>query len=175
MGLLDVINGMQNGPRGATQPGGDGNRMSPITMAILGVIAYKAVRHFTAPSAASPSGSAAPGNAGSTPSGSLGNLIGGGLSGSTLSSGLGNLVKDLQNSGNGQAAQSWVGEGPNQPISPSKLETALGGETVDALTKQTGMDRGSLLNELSQYLPGVIDHLTPNGRVPTADEAARLS
>ena len=44
MGLLDVLNGMQNGPRGASQPGKGG--MSPITMALLGLLAYKAVKSF---------------------------------------------------------------------------------------------------------------------------------
>ena len=178
MGLFDVINGMQNGPRGAQQPSSSssGGGMSPITMTILGVLAYKAVKHFTAPAAsASSSSSVAPGDADPGPSGSLGNLLGGGLSGSMLSSGLGNLIKDLQNSGSGQAAQSWVGGGSNQPIAPSSLEAALGGDTLDSLAQQTGMDRDSLLKELSQHLPGVVDHLTPNGRVPTADEAARMS
>ena len=36
MGLLDVLNGMQNGPRGAQNPGAGKQGMSPVTMAILG-------------------------------------------------------------------------------------------------------------------------------------------
>ena len=43
MGLLDVLNGMQNGPRGASAGRGG---MSPITMALLGLLAYKAVKGF---------------------------------------------------------------------------------------------------------------------------------
>jgi hypothetical protein len=35
MGLLDVLTGMRNGPRGF---GGGGRGMSPITMALLGLI-----------------------------------------------------------------------------------------------------------------------------------------
>jgi Transglycosylase associated protein len=44
MGLLDIVNGMQNGPRGNRGLGGGG--MSPITMALLGLLAYKAVKGF---------------------------------------------------------------------------------------------------------------------------------
>ena len=44
MGLLDVLTGMRNGPRGA----GGGGAMSPITMALLGLLAYKAVKGFSA-------------------------------------------------------------------------------------------------------------------------------
>jgi uncharacterized protein YidB (DUF937 family) len=36
------------------------------------------------------------------------------------------------------------------------------------------MDRGDLLSGLSRYLPGFVDQLTPQGRVPTEDEAARM-
>ena len=41
MGLMDILNGMQNGPRGQTDPKAKGG-MSPITMAILALLAYKA-------------------------------------------------------------------------------------------------------------------------------------
>ena len=50
MGLLDVLNGMQHGPRGQSQPGAGGG-MSPITMALLGLLAYKAVKSFSQPAA----------------------------------------------------------------------------------------------------------------------------
>jgi len=36
------------------------------------------------------------------------------------------------------------------------------------------MSREDMLNGLSQHLPNVVDKLTPDGRVPTEEEAARL-
>jgi uncharacterized protein YidB (DUF937 family) len=36
------------------------------------------------------------------------------------------------------------------------------------------MSRDELLSGLSQQLPDVIDQLTPDGRLPTGHEAARL-
>jgi uncharacterized protein YidB (DUF937 family) len=192
MGLLDVLNGMQQGPRGQSQPGAGGG-MSPITMALLGLLAYKAVKSFNQPAAgqpvpAPPGGSAnvsSPGGlgdllgglfggAGGRATGGLGNILAGAGVGSVLSNGLGNLIRDLHSSGNGPAAQSWVGNGPNEEIAPDKLANALGSDTLDALSRQTGMQRNDLLSGLSQYLPGLVDHLTPQGKVPTAEEASRM-
>jgi uncharacterized protein YidB (DUF937 family) len=191
MGLLDVLNGMQNGPRGPSDPspqssGGSGG-MSPMTMAILGLLAWKAIRHFTAdqpgaapqpaPPAPAPSGSAASGGGlggglGSVLGGGLGGLLAGGAAGSVLSGGLGDLLKQLQQNGQGDTANSWVGSGPNKPVSPGDLANALGADQIQHLTSQTGMSRDDLLNGLSQYLPQVVDHLTPNGRLPTDDEVS---
>jgi uncharacterized protein YidB (DUF937 family) len=106
--------------------------------------------------------------------GGLGGLLGGAGAGSVLSGGLGNLIKDLQSSGQERAAQSWIGTGQNHEIAPSDLESAVGVDTLDALTKQTGMNRDDLLAGLSQQLPGLVDHLTPHGRLPTEEEAERM-
>lgn len=185
MGLLDVLNGMQNGPRGPSDPSPQSSSsggMSPMTMAILGLLAWKAIRHFTAnqPGAApqpapapAPSGNATSGGGlGNILSGGLGGLLAGGAAGSVLSGGLGDLLNQLQQSGHGETANSWVGSGQNKPVSPGDLANALGADQIDHLTSQTGMSRDELLNGLSQYLPQVIDHLTPNGRLPTEDEVS---
>jgi uncharacterized protein YidB (DUF937 family) len=71
-------------------------------------------------------------------------------------------------------AQSWVGTGPNQEIAPNDLANAVGLDTLDALSRQTGMGRDDLLAGLSQHLPDLVDQLTPNGRLPTEEEASRL-
>jgi uncharacterized protein YidB (DUF937 family) len=207
MGLLDVLNGMQNGPGGQRSSGGGG--MSPMTMALLGLLAYKALKSSGGLGNVLGGGQAAPagtpggvnpanpgggglgdilgglfggGASGSAPGGNLGGLIPGGLggllggagAGSVLSGGLGNLIKDLQNNGQGHVAQSWVADGPNQPIAPESLEAAAGAGTLDALAKQTGMNRDELLAGLSQQLPALVDHLASDGRVPTQEEAARM-
>jgi uncharacterized protein YidB (DUF937 family) len=202
MGLLDVLNGMQNGPGGQRSSGGG---MSPMTMALLGLLAYKAYKSSgglgnvlgggqTVPAGVNPgnpsggglggilgglfgggaSGSGPGGNLGGLVPGGLGGLLGGAGAGSLLSKGLGNLISDLQNNGQGHVAQSWVANGPNQPIAPGSLEAAAGAGTLDALAKQTGMNRDELLTGLSQQLPALVDHLTPDGRVPTEEEAARM-
>jgi len=196
MSLADVINGMLAGPRGQPQtPQQSRGGMSPITIALLGVLAYKALKSKGMTSGGQPAPetggtgtggvggllgglfSGASGTQGGLGdlAGGLGGLFGGASAGNTLTSGLSNLINDLQNAGHGQAAQSWVGTGPNQPIAPNELANALGDDTVQALSKQTGMSPSDLLAALSQHLPEVVDRLTPEGRVPTLSEAQQLA
>src|SRR5581483_4145752 len=187
MGLLDVLNGMQHGPRGSSSPSSPSSGgMSPMTMAILALLAWKAVKHITAPGAvpASPQPSPAPapantggglggglgGGFGDILKGPLGGLLGGAAAGSVISGGLGDLMKQLQQGGQGDAANSWVGKGPNKAISPGDLASALGADQIDSIASQSGLSRDDLLKGLSQYLPQVVDHLTPDGRLPTDNE-----
>jgi len=188
VGLLDVLNGMQNGPRGQRAPGATGSGMSPLTMALLGLIAYKAIRSFSGSQpGATPAGpGASPGASASAPGtgpagtlgdllkGGLGNLLAGGAAGSVLSGGLNDLLKQFQQGGQGEVASSWVGSGPNKQIAPKDLASALGADRINALMAYSGMSRDDLLNGLSQQLPEVVDQLTPQGRLPTEQEAARL-
>ena len=188
MGLLDVLNGMQQGPRGPSTPSQQSSGgMSPLTMAILGLLAWKAFKHFTAnspaasPASVPPSGQVPPqmppstggGGLGDVLKGPLGGLLGGAAAGTVLSGGLNDLLKQLQDSGHGEKANSWVGTGQNQQISPGDLANALGADQIDQLSSQSGLSRDELLNGLSQYLPKVVDHLTPDGRVPTGDELSQ--
>jgi uncharacterized protein YidB (DUF937 family) len=106
--------------------------------------------------------------------GSLGGLLGGASAGSILSGGLGGLIERFKQNGQGQAADSWVGKGPNQPLAPDQLEQAIGPDVLDTLAQQTGLSREELLARLTRELPTAVDKLTPDGRLPTEDEAARL-
>lgn len=186
MGLLDVLNGMQNGPRGPSTPSSQQSSggMSPMTMAILGLLAWKAYKHMTATqsgTAPQPSPAPAPppvntadggglGGLGGLLKGGLGGLLAGGAAGTVLSGGLGDLLNQLQQSGHGETANSWVGKGENKPIAPGDLANALGADQIESLSAQSGLSRDELLSGLSQYLPQVVDHLTPDGRLPSENE-----
>jgi uncharacterized protein YidB (DUF937 family) len=121
-----------------------------------------------------PGSAAMPGNLNDLLKGGLGGLLAGGAAGSVLSGGLNDLLKQLQQSGHGETANSWVGTGPNRPISPKDLGSALGADQISALTSEYGLSRDELLDGLSEYLPNVVDHLTPGGKVPSAQEMQRL-
>lgn len=175
MGLLDVLNGMQNGPRGPSEPNtkSESSGMSPLTMAILAVLGYKALKHLTGGTV----NAGLPGSGGGLSDllkGGLGGLLAGGAAGSILSGGLGDLLNQLQNKGHGETANSWVSPGPNKQIAPRDLADALGADQINALTAQTGLSRDELLAGLSQHLPEVVHHLTPDGRLPTENELSRL-
>lgn len=186
MGLFDVLNGMQNGPRG-NRGGmmGGGGGMSPITMAVLGLLAYKAVKSFggsqptpTGPATAGAvANGAAPqsgGNFGDWLKNGLGGLLGAGPAAS-LSGGLADLVKQFQQGGQGAVADSWVSKGDNRPIPLSDLKKVLTAEQVEVLARQAGMSREELLEALSEHLPKTVDALTPEGRLPTEQEMLRLT
>jgi len=196
MGLLDVLNGMAQGPRGpstssSSSGGSQSGGMSPLMMALLGLLAWKAVKHVTAgrPDAPRPAPSPPPastgggttvasgggsggglGGLGDILKGPLGGVLGGAAAGSVISGGLGDLMKQLQQSGLGDAANSWVGTGPNKAVSPGDLASALGVDQIDQLSSQSGLSRDDLLSGLSKLLPQAVDHLTPDGRLPTENE-----
>ena len=181
MGLLDVLNGMQNGPRGQPQPAAPGSGgMSKTTMALLAFLAYKAYKGLNQPQPAQAGvPSPNPGREPQEPGGLAGVLRtifgGGSVPGPVLSRGVGNTVQDFERSGHGEIARSWVGRGQNRSITPENLEGALGEDGIRDLMQQTGMERDELLATLSEHLPRVIDHLTPEGRLPTEQEASRLA
>lgn len=91
-----------------------------------------------------------------------------------LLGGLGGLLEQLTNAGHGQTTASWVGPGQNAPIKPDQLGSALGQTTIADLARSAGMSEQELLAQLARTLPGVVDKLTPNGRVPNQAEILSL-
>jgi uncharacterized protein YidB (DUF937 family) len=106
--------------------------------------------------------------------GKLGGLLGGASAGSVLSGGLGELIDRFKQSGQSQAADSWVAHGPNHPIDSTQLEQAIGPDVLNTLSQHTGLSREDLLSRLTRELPHAVDNFTPEGRLPTEEEAARL-
>jgi uncharacterized protein YidB (DUF937 family) len=92
-----------------------------------------------------------------------------------LLGGLGGLLEKLQKGGLANAANSWVGPGQNQSVSPGQLGSALGPEIIKIIAGRTGLSEEELTKQLSQVLPGVVNNLTPAGRLPTLAELSELS
>ena len=184
MGLSDVLNGMKNGPGGGVSSTSSSGGMSPLTMGLLAFLAYKALKGSGVLGSESPAGQPqTPRGTGSPDSGQvaggsdwltgLQKVIAGGGAGGILSGGLSELLKKFQQAGQGQAAESWVGTGPNQSVAPEDLEKAIGADTLDAVAQRTGIPRERLLAELREMLPSTVDAMTPDGRLPDEKEAAR--
>jgi len=180
MGLMDVLNGMQNGPRGNANSSG----MSPATMAVIGLLAYKALKSFTSQpsSAQAGAGQSVPpvpnanpgGGLGDLLKGGLGGLLAGGAAGGVLSGGLGDLLKQFQQAGHSGAANTWVGNGPNKSISADDLSKVLDSDQIKTLIAHTGLSQDQVLAALSQHLPTVVNELTPDNRLPTEQEVANM-
>src|SRR5215831_14885736 len=82
----------------------------------------------------------------------------------------GGLLDKLQKGGLGDVVNSWVGSGQNQPVSPKELSPALGSDIIKTLAQRSGLSEEELTKQLSQVLPGIVDKLTPAGRLPTIAE-----
>ena len=200
MGLLDILTSIGAGagdPRTRPAPAGPApsqvgsQGMSPMAKAMLALLAMYAMKHMQRADAPTPRPAPQPaprpssagagqgdggglGNLGDLLRGTLGGVLGGAAAGTVLNGGLGGLLEQFQENGQGDVAHSWIGTGPNKTISEGDLASALGGDTLDTLSQQTGMGRDDLLEGLRQYLPRFVDQLTPDGRVPNEDEAQRL-
>jgi len=158
------------------------SRGMPSMMALLGLLAVAGYQNrdkiaemlgqAKQPGVAPGQANQAPGTGGVL--GNLGGLLRGATPGSVLSGGLGDLIERFRQNGQGHAADSWVSTGPNQPIRADQLEQALGPDVLNTLSQHTGLSRDDLLSRLSRELPDAVDKFTPQGRLPTEAEAARL-
>lgn len=160
MALPNDVFGSDDNP---AVPGG--NMTKPLIIALL---AYLASRYFG--SGQAEEGASKPA---SPPSESLSRPTADPSPGSILD-GLGGLIEEFQKKGLGETIDSWVGTGPNKQVAPPDVSDALGGDVVDELARRTGLSRDQILNELARRLPKVVDRLTPQGRLPSYQELARL-
>ena len=91
--------------------------------------------------------------------------------------GLGGFVQDFQDKGLSSVVSSWVGSGPNQPITAAQVENVLGTDRVRSIAGKLGLPPAAVTTGLAAVLPHVIDKLTPEGRLPTtgAPNASHIS
>jgi uncharacterized protein YidB (DUF937 family) len=92
------------------------------------------------------------------------------------SGGLQGLANKFGQSGQGNAFQSWVGMGENQPVSSNQIQNVLGSEQVSAIATRMGVDPAVVSTFLAEYLPKIVDKLTPAGKIdPAADHQQGLT
>lgn len=89
-----------------------------------------------------------------------------GMGNTGMAGGLGGLLQQFEQAGLGHVAQSWVGNGPNQSVSPNQLQNVFGQEKVENMANQAGMPTHDFLSQLSQHLPQAVNGMTPNGQLP---------
>jgi uncharacterized protein YidB (DUF937 family) len=80
--------------------------------------------------------------------------------------GLQGVVNEFERNGLGPTVKSWVGTGPNQPISPAEVQRVLGPDLLQQLSEKSGLSVQDLTAKLSQVLPQAVDRLTPDGAIP---------
>lgn len=83
--------------------------------------------------------------------------------------GLQNLISQFDAKGLGDIVGSWVGTGQNKSISPDQIQNVLGSDSLNGIASKLGLNVNDLSGQLSNLLPGVVDKLTPNGKIPEGD------
>jgi uncharacterized protein YidB (DUF937 family) len=161
MGLLDSVFGSDSS---SAVPGG--NLTKPLMIALLALLASRYMSGGSKEAPKDSSGSTGP-DVSSPSSSSLPDP-------GTITGGLGGLLKQFQQAGFGDTINSWINTGPNKPVAPAQVSDALGPEIIDMLSQQTGLPRDQVASILSQVLPQIVDQLTPDGRLPSQREVARL-
>ena len=106
-----------------------------------------------------------------------GNQLLGVLSGLLAQSGgLQGLASKFSQSGQGDAFSSWVGMGENQTVSGNQVQNAIGSDQISALAAKMGVDPNQASQFLAEYLPKIVDKLTPAGKVdPNANTQQGLA
>src|SRR5512145_180466 len=82
------------------------------------------------------------------------------------SGGLGSIVEAFGRNGLGDVVSSWIGTGANRPVDAGALSSVLGEDVLARFAQKAGLPADEASVALSQLLPMLVDHLTPQGRVP---------
>ena len=80
--------------------------------------------------------------------------------------GLRGLVEKFKQNGLGDTVNSWIGTGENKSISPDQVQQGLGLENLTAMAEKIGIPVDMLKQKLAEFLPGVVDKMTPEGKLP---------
>ena len=89
--------------------------------------------------------------------------------------GLERLLEQFKGAGLGDKADSWVGTGENQPLTPDEVKKAIGDDRLATMSKQTGQSVGSLTTDLSKMIPAAVNKLTPDGTVPEPGDLMNMA
>jgi uncharacterized protein YidB (DUF937 family) len=111
-------------------------------------------------------GGALGGALGGLASSPIGGALAGAAAGTAVSGGLGSLLNQFRNAGHGAAADSWVSDGANHPISADQINQVIGQGKIADLAQQAGVSPEQMSNLLAQALPTLISKLTPGGQLP---------
>lgn len=167
MGLLEnTIGAMIGRHSGEAQnaPSSGSSPYAPLAAALIAMLAAKAMTggfgdllggHQQAPQGGTPPATPQP------PAGAGG-----------LLAGLGGLLNQFQQSGHGSLVQSWIGGGQNALATPVQISQALGPDALRELARRAGIPEDQVAAQLSHELPQLVDKLTPQGRLPTHEEAS---
>lgn len=80
--------------------------------------------------------------------------------------GLSGILDKCKENGLSEQVASWVGNGENLPISAKQMRKVIGSATLSELAAKYDISADEISSRFAEYLPGVVDKLTPDGKVP---------
>lgn len=79
--------------------------------------------------------------------------------------GLPGILQTLKNGGLSEQVDSWVGKGANMSVNAEQIGSALGSSVLAGMAAKLNMTTEELSDKIAEYLPDVVNQLTPNGVV----------
>ena len=179
MGILDEILGGAMGGQGMGRGAPGSGRAAPggnsALLALLPIVVAMLSNRRQGPAAPSGGGGLSDVlgqmlGSGTQGGGGLSDVLGQVLGGAAGAGGLGGLLQQLERGGLGTEARSWVSTGQNVAPSPDSIGRIFGADGIAAIARQAGLSDRDASAGLAQLLPEVIDHVSPQGRVPDDDQ-----
>ena len=94
----------------------------------------------------------------------------GGLINNPQTGGLSGLVQTFKDKGLGDVVSSWISTGKNLPISADQIKNVIDQPQLQQVAQKLGISTDNATQHLAEYLPKVIDKLTPNGSLPASGD-----
>jgi uncharacterized protein YidB (DUF937 family) len=115
----------------------------------------------------------------------LGSLVGGKRGGAMAalapvvgallaSGGLGKILSGFQQQGLAEKADSWIGTGPNEPVSSGEVREVLGDQQLAEIAQKLGISEDQAAAALAEALPEMVDGVSPQGQLPPENELERI-
>jgi len=80
--------------------------------------------------------------------------------------GLGGLLGSFQANGLGHLVESWISTGANLPVSAQQISQVIGSSKIAAMAQSAGLSPADVTSKLTEFLPMIVDKLTPHGVIP---------
>lgn len=80
--------------------------------------------------------------------------------------GLPGVLQKFKAAGYEHEVDSWISKGSNSPIHAQQIMYALGSSTIQQAASKLNMNAQDISAKIAEYLPQVIDRMTPDGQLP---------
>lgn len=73
------------------------------------------------------------------------------------------IMENLNAGGLMSLAQSWLGDGDNEPVSGEQITNILGSDKISAFASQLGLSEDQAIGGLQEAVPSIIDQVSSGG------------